>query len=293
MLLAEVLTGNDMLVRSRLGLGALLDDPAARIPQFLALAYVPNAFDILPMYLAILALVPLMMAAAKRSLRLAVAVSLALWLLAELRVLSLPADLDSGRAWFFNPFGWQLLFFLGFGFARGWLKPPPATALWLGAAAAVVVLAAPVSCHAGWNCHAGWGVFPKLGEIHTALLPYADKTSLGPLRILHFLSLAFLAYTLAGEQGRRLTGPAADLTRLVGRQTLSAFLAGLWLAQVLGVALDLVGRDIWTTALANILGCAGLVLTAFVVERVKLTFGTKARSADNVRAAALSPAAGG
>jgi hypothetical protein len=48
-------------LRQDLNLGPLLDEPAARLLGFVTLTYVPNYFDILPMYLGILALIPLVM----------------------------------------------------------------------------------------------------------------------------------------------------------------------------------------------------------------------------------------
>ena len=47
----------------------------------------------------------------------------------ELR-LNFPAEPWSERKWFFNPFGWQLVFFTGFAFMRGWIPAPPVRA-WL------------------------------------------------------------------------------------------------------------------------------------------------------------------
>ena len=137
---------------------------------------------------------------------------------------------------------WQLLFFLGFAFGRGWLVPPGYDRRLMLAALGVVAAALPFSCQYGWSCFAAWGAVPWLGEVHQALGAVIDKTHLAPLRIVHFLAIAYLAYTLAGEGGRRLQGSLTPAVQLVGRQTLAVFLAGLILAQALGVVLDLVGR---------------------------------------------------
>ena len=107
------------------------------------------------------------------------------------------------------------------------------------------------------------------GEIHQALGPLIDKTHLAPLRVVHFLAIAFLAYTLAGEGGRRLAGSFIPAIQLVGRQTLAVFLAGLVLAQALGVVLDVIGRSVATAALVNIGGCAVLFAVAAVCEWFK------------------------
>src|SRR5439155_1609994 len=84
----------------------------------------------------------------------------------------------------------------------------------------------------------GYGYVPWLGEVHQALAPVIDKTHLGAFRVLHFLALAYLAYILAGEGGRHLSGALVREASRVGRQTLPVFLSGLVLAQALGAALE-------------------------------------------------------
>ena len=106
----------------------------------LTLTYVPNYFDILPMYLVILAMMPLVMALSLISRWLVAAFVAGLWLATNWGGLGLPAEPWSNRQWFFNPFGWQLIFFTGFAFMRGWLPAPPVR-VWLLVAAGVIVLA--------------------------------------------------------------------------------------------------------------------------------------------------------
>jgi hypothetical protein len=252
-----------------LNLAPFLADPAGGLLGLLTLTYVPNYFDILPMYLVILGLIPVAMAAAGRGLGLAATGSVALWCLAAVGTLELPAEPWSDRAWFFNPFSWQLLFFAGFAFGRGWLRPPAFNGKLALAAAAVLIAAAPVSCQFGFECHAAWGTAPWLGDAHRALFPLIDKTHLGPLRIMHFAALAYLAYSLAGEGGRRLVGPLCAGVALVGRQTLAVFMTGLVLAQALGVALDRLGHGWAAQTGVNVVGCATLVVVAGLVEWFK------------------------
>src|SRR3954452_18403073 len=97
------------------------------------------------MYLVILALVPLVMGASRLGM-LAVGLLVApLWLLASFHWLDLTAETWSGRVWFFNPFSWQLLFFLGFAFGRCWLLAPAYDRRVTIAAAAALAAAAPLS----------------------------------------------------------------------------------------------------------------------------------------------------
>lgn len=250
-------------------LGPVLADFKSYIGPIMTLRYVPNYFDILPMYLAILAMVPGMMALERLHRLAPVAASLVLWLGSQAGLLGLVADPATGREWFFNPFGWQLVFFTGFGFIRGWLPAPPRDMRLAAAAAIYVLAAAPVSCQQSFGCYAGWGYFPALGAIHEWLQPAIGKTSIGALRYLHFMATAYLAFLAVGPQGRNLHGFVAERVRRVGTQTLAVFLTGLVAAQALGMALDATGRGFAAAALANLAGFAILIAAAALVSWFK------------------------
>ena len=269
MIAADAHYGGDNYVQGELNLGSFFETPKLHLLGLLTLTYVPNYFDILPMYLAILAMIPLVMGLAMIRVWLVGVFVIALWLAADVGMLDLKADSWTGRGWFFNPFGWQLVFFTGFALVRGWLPTPPRDRRLVWACIALVVLAAPVSCQDGFGCFAGFGYFPVLGNIHNALGFWTDKMNYGALRYLHFMATAYLAYVAAGEGGRNLTGPLVELTRRVGQQTLAVFLAGLVVAQALGILLNQTGRGFWIETAVNILGCLLLVATAMVVHWFK------------------------
>ena len=80
----------------------------------LALNALPNYLDILPLYILLLALFPLVYAGMRLGVWGVLALSGALWLAANLdHQLNLPnaAAVDDG--WYFNPFAWQFLFVIG------------------------------------------------------------------------------------------------------------------------------------------------------------------------------------
>jgi hypothetical protein len=124
-----------------LNLEPFLNTTGPNLIGLLTLTYVPNYFDILPMYLVILALIPVMIALAAMDVRLAILASVGLWVAATAG-LNLPAEYwfakPSVRAWFFNPFAWQLLFFTGFALMAGWLPAPPVRRWLVWTAVAVV-----------------------------------------------------------------------------------------------------------------------------------------------------------
>lgn len=146
-----------------LNLRRFVNNPVEFLPSLFGLHYVPNFFDILVMYMVILALIPVIVALSWRGKWWAMGFSIALWAIASqpwlvffdlggdnivhtsnpwvwfktaigiqegipvFQALNLPAEPDTRneRHWFFNPFCWQLIFFTGFAFSVGWIPKPP------------------------------------------------------------------------------------------------------------------------------------------------------------------------
>ncbi|MCV6585032.1 MAG: OpgC domain-containing protein [Marinibacterium sp.] len=273
-----------------LNLGRFFSDPLSQMVGIFTLTYVPNYFDILPMYLVVLAMMPLFMLAARGHVALVAVLSVTIWACANAGLLALPAEPWSEREWFFNPFGWQLLFFTGFAFMIGWLPAPPVSRGLILLAAAFVVLSAPIG---------SWKVFswinagaPALGEDLRSVWSGIDgfqkatgfnlrgKTDFGIFRYVHFLSLAYLAWVAVGADGWRLravaqgdagrgaTGLLAVITK-VGQQSLAVFVFSMALARILGFVLDQIGRSPVNWALVNLGGFALITLCAYTAAWFK------------------------
>jgi hypothetical protein len=228
----------------------------------LTLTYVPNYFDILPMYLVILALVPMMIGLARLDVRLAITASLGLWLLATFANLGIPAELwftkPSSRQWFFNPFAWQLVFFTGFAFMSGWLPAPRVSRKLLGIALAVVVLSVPFSWYKSISA------FDFIQEWRGQYAVLFDKSDFGILRFVHFLALAYVAWVLVGPAGKRLRhggflGAAISLISRVGQQSLAVFATSMVLARVLGAVLEKAGHGPLATLVVNLVGFLAII----------------------------------
>jgi hypothetical protein len=263
MIAADRLFGTDAYTRL-LQFDRFFDHAAAGMLGLVTLTYVPNYFDILPMYLAILAMIPVVMAIARLAGNRAVLLGMALlWLAAQARLTALPAEPWSARVWFFDPAGWQLVFFTGFAFVRGWLPAPPRSQRLAALAGGFVLLAIPLS----WLplVHA----VPALEAAHDALQPLTAKTPFGLLRYLHFLALAYLAWLAVGPAGARLKGAVVGRCVAVGRQTLAVFLTGMVTAQILGILLDRIGSGPLVLLAINLAGMAVLMATAAVVDWYK------------------------
>lgn len=261
--------GTRLYVGQRLGLDPFFADAPMNLARLATLTYVPDWFDILPMYLVLLAMIPIVMALAIVSKWLVAVFVLGLWLAANAFGLNLIADPTTGRLWYFNPFGWALIFFTGFALMRGWLPTPPVDRRLVVAAAAFVVLLIPPSCQMMFACEGGWGSSIGLDHVYSALAQFDNKTSYGPLRYIHFLATAYLAWVAVGEGGRRLTGAFTELMRRVGQQTLAVFLTGLFMAQACGMLMDWLGRGFFATTLVNLFGLIILTLAALAVHWFK------------------------
>ena len=93
----------------------------------------------------------------------------------------------------------------------------------------------------------GW-----LETANHALAPWADKTHFGPLRLLHFLALAYLALWSSSRWPWLLASPVARAVATVGQQALPVFLWSMCFAQALGMALDQAGRGPLNVLAANL-----------------------------------------
>ncbi|MFY0311734.1 OpgC family protein [Leisingera sp. D0M16] len=266
--------GFDKEYVNSLNLGHFFKDPMTQIVGIFTLTYVPNYFDILPMYLVVLMLMPLMIGVQKAGVWAVVMVSVLIWLTANPYMLglgpngvSLPAEPWSDREWFFNPFGWQLLFFTGFAFMKGWLPKPPVSKVLVVLAAGFVIFSAPFGSGKvlGWVEAWNMGLAEAIRETWKPSSEWREKTDFGLLRYTHFLSLAYLGWVAAGEGGKRLIATGHSLAARiwsvllqvvtkVGQQSLAVFVFSMALARFIGFALDQTDRAVMTTAFANLIG---------------------------------------
>ncbi len=254
-----------------LNLYPFLNNTGPNLIGLMTLTYVPNYFDILPMYLVILALIPVMMVLAQRDVRLALLFSIVLWVLGT-SGLNFPAELwfskASERTWYFNPFGWQLVFFTGFALMSGWLPAPPVRRGLVLLAIAVVVLSVPFA----WHKIIGASELVRDWRRDWSVL--FDKSDFGVLRYAHFLALAYLAWVAVGPGGVRLrqagwVGAGVTLISTVGQQSLAVFTASMVMARVLGAFLNLAGGGLIAALAVNLAGFAIIIAVAHLAAFMK------------------------
>lgn len=199
--------------------------------ELLSLTYLPNFFDILPLYIVLLLWVPVVCWLAGMDRRLALLFPWLLYIAMWAFHLELPAEPQGDRSWFFNPFGWQLIFFTGFALASGWIAVPGRSRLLFSVCLVLVLLAIPLGHEPTYRAHS-WML-----NWRDTVAPLLDKSHFGLLRWLHFLALAYLAnYVLAGREAW-LYRPLARVLTQLGRQSLPVFLAGMVLSHLGGMIL--------------------------------------------------------
>jgi hypothetical protein len=158
-------------------------------------------------------------------------VSFALWVAVQLDPrLALPAYPGPSRVWFFNPLGWQALFFIGAWLGwRGirdrlsWLDRG-----WVLAPAAALALACLV-VRSSWTLHALYYPIPALGNTKFMWL-LLSKGDLGLLRFANVLVLAVLVRRLISPRAPFLAGRAAWPFVACGRHSLHIFCLGILLS---------------------------------------------------------------
>jgi hypothetical protein len=256
---------NNPLFADELRAGAFLDDPAQTILRVLILQFQPTFLDILPLYIALLLVFPLILVALNRHLLWALVPSLALYAAARFTGFNLPGY-PADHSWTFNPLTWQLLFVIGAVCgnmtARGQtlLKLRP-WHVWLAAAMALTGLV----LRGSWMLHESHSAVPAL--LYRTLWPL-DKTELPLLRLCNMLALALLVARYVPMQSRFFLKPGAWLIVLCGRHSLELFCLSILLSVMGNVAYTVLGLSIAVQLAVNLTGFAlllgfGLLLAWF------------------------------
>jgi hypothetical protein len=195
----------------------VMSNPLQTTAAILALLHQLENANILPLYIALLLMTPLLLALARRDDRLMLAASAGIYLAARAFSLNLPTWPVEG-AWWFNPIAWQLIFAVGI-FAGRRLKGGGIAydARLFSACLAIVVIAAVVRTDAFGYAS---GLWHDLRDVLDC-----GKTDLGFARLVHFLALAYVVYHSGVTGLMRRTRAFLPLC-LIGRYGLPVFATG-------------------------------------------------------------------
>jgi hypothetical protein len=262
-----------------IGAGLFLSDPLEALQRALLLSYFPLRFDILPLYLALLLLLPGMLWLRHRAgMAAMLAASLALYVLAQLFPQEVRLPGAWGAEWYFNPLAWQLLFFGGVALAS-WPSEPRArvarSRALVVAAAAVVALAPVLKIGYTALCQPAFfqDSFVLVAEGGGRAIPYlrqhfplTGKSNLEPLRLVHFFAVVGLCIAFVPRAGRLWDTALSQALIRCGQHSLVVFCAHLVLIYLGRVALQLLTPALVWQLAANLVGWGAMLAFAAVVH---------------------------
>jgi hypothetical protein len=248
-----------------MGLTHFVTHPQQALTDELLLRFKPNLMDPLPLYIVLLAGLPLVLPLILRKTWAVVAMSATVYFLAPWMGWNLRAIADG--VWYFNPVTWQFLFVLGgaaaihAGRARPAEQRPLVRQPLFMTAAVYTLLAGVLTISWRWP------------EVHDALMPAwlsellypISKTDLSPLRLLHFLALAYVTAKLLPGRGWTENWLAQHTCRM-GRYSLEVFCLGVVLAPLADMVNAMAGDALLMQLLTAMVGAALMVMLAVWLE---------------------------
>ena len=222
----------------------------------------PANLNILPLYIALLAIFPLIWGLMRFGIAAALVPSGLLWLAVNIDPdLNVPNWLDPD-GWYFNPFAWQFLFALGAASASVTARrggdlpriPSLVYASWIYLALSAIQAFPYATYH-----------LPSLAPL---VLQTSGKTSLAPLRLLDVMAIFYLV--LSSRSARLVAASGSGRAfALLGRHSLEVFTAGTFLDLIAKLTFDALGED-WPMQVAvNAIGITLLFVLASTLDRRK------------------------
>ncbi|KAA0698837.1 hypothetical protein DTW90_13865 [Neorhizobium sp. P12A] len=244
---------------------AVLTNIRQGIPALLLLGHQIGYNNILPMYGALLLMVPIILYLESSSPLLALSVSATVWLVAGVYQIAPHNSLVEGF-WFLNPLSWQFLFTIGIVSMMhvrrgGTIVRNPLL---------LTVAIAYVAVSFVWVIFKLW----SLGEVLASLgLPTVitgfDKTFLSLPRLLHVLALAYIIISVPALS-QLFRRPSDHPLTILGRHSLNIFVAGTILAMVGQIILYLTNQDKIVGPLYVVAGIVALFVYAYYLEHKRL-----------------------
>lgn len=238
---------------------AVFQDPVEAHIGIVVLSHHLGYFDILPLYVVLMVLAPFIALLHRISPEALLPVSVGIYLAALIFKLTIPTWPVPGQ-WFFNPLCWQLVFVLGFSFARergvgGWVHANIGRIRWL---ALPILALGTLIVWVGWTPDPTRVPEPKLLFIH-------GKTFVTPIRLVQFLAL-IAVFSVIYPYLERWIPRIVSALAMLGRNSLEVFCAGSLLSLAGQIArYYLKGGLVVDTALV-VIGLGMLGFVAWVSE---------------------------
>ncbi|MDP2355285.1 MAG: OpgC domain-containing protein [Beijerinckiaceae bacterium] len=216
-------------------------------------------FDILPLYIVLMWMAPVMAVLYRVSPAVLLAASGGLYVATLYTGFNLPTWPVEGR-WYFNPFAWQFVFAIGYMLGG----PGPSQRivqkyrLSVRIFGVLFVIGSLFAATYGW--YPDWLTAPE-----PAAFFVVDKTFQTPLRLLHVLALVA---TFGGSFYFiiKYARPVARYCSMLGRNSLNVFCVGSLLSLSGQISRFVLSESLWVDTMVLILGLVLLSMTAWVSE---------------------------
>jgi len=218
---------NEPGIIDELNVAGVINNPIQTLFEGLILKFKPVNFDVLPLYIVLMLLFPMVLWRMLRRPDVVMLCSILLYVAARHFGWNLPSY-PSGH-WYFNPFCWQILFMFGAWVALGGsLAAQPIiqsrALIVLGTAYLLFALAMTMA-----------GRFPDIGH---ALFPDwlfntfnpNDKTNMAPYRVVHFIVVAFMVTRFLPRNCPGLEWKIFAPAITCGQHSLEVFCGGVFLS---------------------------------------------------------------
>jgi hypothetical protein len=260
-----VTTFNNPMYNDEMRVGDFLDEPHVAIVKALLLEFQPTFLDILPLYILLLVVFPIILLGLRWRPLLVLIPSFLVYLAVQVANISVPAY-PEGHLWYFNPLAWQFLFTAGaaLGMDRGrerWSRLERAVL-----PLAAIVVAAGFVVKLSWTIHGVWDPFP--GVFLKELWP-VNKNNLSPIRLVPFFAMVVVVAALVPPDATILRSAAARPLVLCGQQSLETFCLGILLSALGHFVLSEYDSAIAVQLAVNLAGILAMCLTARMIDWYK------------------------
>jgi hypothetical protein len=262
------------LYSEEMGIFDFLQQPDLTLVQAMLLKFKPANMDVLPLYIVLLAGFPPMLWLLLRAPAAALGASALLYVLTLRFEWNIPAYPNGN--WVFNPFAWQMLFVFGAWCALGGAQRLSVVILSpITATLAVLFLAFAFFIVLTWYIPGLDALVPRWLE--DWIYPI-DKTNLGVLRFVHFLSLAVLTVRVVPRDWPKLRSLWLRPAILCGQHSLEIFCLGVFLSFAAHFAMVEINQGVGMQIATSVLGIAIMIATAALISWYKRLEGRSPRS---------------
>jgi hypothetical protein len=251
-----------------LGFDTFLQNPGAFLAHVVTLGFLPGYLDILPLYIVLLAMLPILFLLDRLHWAAPLAAALALWAAVQVWGFNLPNS-RTAREWTFNPFAWQLIFVIGFTLGRriqSGAGMGVLARLWIARSITVFATLFTVAAFlvtAPWREISG---YENVILVNPSWIGAISKTDLSIVRLVDNLTKFWLVLVLVRPDAVWLTRGPMKFAGLMGRHSLEVFALSTALGVAGGIMITVSGFHPGLVAIAVMGGVALMISIAAIKE---------------------------